>query len=322
MDGIEIIAENLAEAESLLCEGWELRLAHLKELSAGLFDRRAVGGRRAGSEPPSREQVTDLYRTCVRKLSEKRAEQVAPPDRSPEGRAAFAGLTAELDLHSRLTLAREWAASDDPMPLAECSPSDGGYTVAHFGNLYADTALSGFVKALGSASVYPSEDYTAACEEVSDGNADFCILPVESARDGVMDRFEQMIDRYSLFVLMTCSVRLSEENEDEWIRYALLAGLPCRLGGPEQPATDRVQIRITRSGEALWELLLAAELVGAKLLECRLSGRSADRAATYRLTFSANEQSRSELLAYLELGYSGYTLTGAYRELNDLPLEV
>lgn len=306
MDKVEVIAENLRSAEAALAEGWELRYAHLKELSRLLL-----------REGAPREQIAEGYRALMGALSRRREAGDSP----------LSALYPELDLHSRLMLAREWASVADPMPLPDCEPLFGeGFTIAHFGNLYADRAFAAFSEGLGSASARPVEDYTAACEEVSEGNADFCILPIESARDGAMDRFEQMIDRYSLFVLLTCSLKLtddSEEGEDggEWIRFALLASSPCRLTGDRYPGADRIGLEITAEGEALWALLLAAEHVGARLLDCRLCGSRAKRAALYRLTFSADEVSRSALLAYLEIGYSGYTLIGAYRELPELPLE-
>lgn len=306
MDEIEIISENLVAAEGLLAEGWALRYAHLREMSA-LF----LGGK--DRLPRRSEPLSEGCRTLIGLVKAKREER----GRSDVEKAEFERLSAELDLHSRLMLAREWASVADPLPLPDCRAEQGNFTVAHFGNLYADRALEAFSKALGGASVLPSEDYASACEEVSEGSTDFCILPIESARDGIMDRFEQMIDRYSLFILMVCSVRLSE---DEWIRYALLASAPCRLNR-EATVADCLQLRISTEGEALWEVLLAAELLGAKLIDCRLSGGRSDRAAAYRLTFSAADRSRSELIAYLELGYSGYLLTGAYRQLGDLLLE-
>lgn len=312
MDEKRIIAQNIADAEALLAEGFELRYAHIKELTDRLLGAQANG-----------EQIAEGYRALASLLGECRDRWALPIDRLFGGKNALVPFYAELDLHSRVILAREWASVADPLPLTEYRAELGGrFTIAHFGNLYADRVLAAFSDALGGVSAFPVEDYTAACEEVSDGNADFCILPIESARDGVMDRFEQMIDRYSLFMLMTCSVHLSgdnEEGDEEWIRFALLAAAPCRL--TEGRSADRMQIRITPEGEALWELLLAADLLGARLLECRLSGGRSDRAASYRLTFSADEKSRSELLAYLEIGYSGYALVGTYSRLADLPLD-
>lgn len=301
MNDIAIIAENLSVAETMLSEGWEVHYAQLRELTNRFWKQGA-----------SREQIAEDYRALASAVKHKRDEKSDTPSTA---------IYPELDLHSRLMIAREWAAVVDPMPLAVISAD--GCTIAHFSNLYADRAFTAFSEILGTTSVYSSEDYTAACEEVSEGNADFCILPIESARDGVMDRFEQLIDRYSLFVLMTCTLWLSEENEEdsgEWIRFALLASSPCQFKADGQPAADRIQFRITPEGEALWELLLAADLLGAKLLECAQCRGRSERASVYRLTFSADEQIRSGLLAYLELGYSRYALIGAYRQIPDLRL--
>lgn len=171
--------------------------------------------------------------------------------------------------------------------------------------------LLAFSDLLGGMQSLPVEDYASACEEVSEGDADFCILPIESARDGVMDRFEQMIDNYSLFSLLKATVQLSDED---WIRFALLAPFPCRLSA-DLPA-DRIQLKIASEGEPLWQILRAGELLGAKLLECRLSDRSDERAPVARLTFSASDRGRAALIAYLELGRSGYTLTGCFQEIS------
>lgn len=324
MEDIEIIARNLLDAEALLSEGWLLRYAQGRELAGLLLSKQSAAD---SDDPAAREALADSYREFARCVREGRAAKKADSDGYTDEKDGFSALLNELDLHGRIDLAREWASVADPIPLERCEPKDGSaYTVAHFGNLYADCALTAFSRALGSAVTLPCEDYAAACEEVSDGNADFCILPLESSGDGVMNRFEQMIDRYSLFTLLTCSVSLSVGNEhdddaQEWIRFALLAASPCRL----EEACDRMHLRITPEGESLWELLLAAELLSATLLECRLSVGTSDRtdggSGVYHLTFLADEACRSGLLAYLELGYSGYTLTGIYRSLPDQPLE-
>ncbi len=319
MEPAEIIARNLIEADSLLAEGWELRYAHIKELARWLLDGTTVEQKADDLHTAEQYTTAEGYRAfaeLLRTVRTERTGQTLAAGKTVEEKEFFGNLLAEMDLHSRVELACAWAAVADPLPLPVCSACVADeFTVACFGNLYADRALIAFSDVLGGVRTLPAEDYASACEEVSDGNADFCILPVESAGDGAMDRFERMIDQYSLFTLLTCNVRLSDE---EWIRFALLASAPCRLAEENRlTVPDRLRIQITPAGEALWEVLLAAELLGAKLKECRLIGRAEERARVYQLTFSADSRQRQALIGCLELGYSGYTLTGWFRQLSD-----
>ncbi len=287
MDALTVIAENLSDAHRLLADGMKLRRAHLAELTAYLQGR---------LEAEEADSLTSLYSEF-----EEAAEAEGESGETNE-------LAKVLSLLTRLELCRRLPPSGESESVPEVEM--GQPTVAYFRNPYAGRVLRCVTDLLPDAEAADAEDYTDACEGVADGRYDFCVLPIESARDGVMNRFVQLIARYGLFTVFICHIELAEE---EYIRFALLAASPCRL-----PGADRMELRAVPSGEQLWELLFALEALGAKLMGCRsMTGQGEEG---YLLTLQVDKADPAALANYLGLGRSRSTLTGFYRELI-LPVE-
>ena len=294
MDIFSVIAENLADADRLLSDGWKLRRAQLAELAAYLQTELQV---RLESGEEAEEALTSLYG----ELDEQLGAQL-PHAETKE-------LTRSVSLFTRLELCRSLAAAmpSDPIPqFAKPHP-----TVAYFQNPYASRILQCVTDLLPDAEATDAEDYTDACEGVAEGRYDFCLLPMESAGDGVMNRFARLIDRYDLFTVLICHLELSEE---EYIRFALLSASPCKLTG-----ADRMKLRAVPEEDSLWELLLAFRTFGAETDGCRsLPGEETE---SYDLTLRVQSADVSALMRYLELGRSRSTVTGYYRQVS-MPAQI
>lgn len=288
MDELSVIAQNLADADRLLSDSLTLRRSHLADLADCL--RRRMEGE-------EEQTLTSLY-------GEFQERRKATPTGEP--------LTRATSLLTRLELCRALAGGGTAGGGTECTPlfNSPHPVIAYFRNPYAARVLRCVTDLLKESEATDAEDYTDACEGVAEGRYDFCVLPVESARDGVMNRFVELIDRFDLFTVLVCHLELSEE---EYIRFALLAASPCRLEG-----ADRWQLRVVPGEEQLWELLFACEALGAIPEECRtLPGAQRE---TYQLTLRVENADAAALACYLELGWSRSTVTGVYRELI-LPME-
>lgn len=283
-----VIAENLADADRLLSDGWRLRRAQLSELS-GLMQTQLRKRLERGEE--TEQTLASLYGEYAEQLN-----RFAPLSDQRE-------LAQAVSLFSRLELCRMLAieTAEEDLPLyGESHP-----VIAYFQNPYAGRILQCVTDLLPGAEATDAEDYSDACEGTAEGRYDFCLLPVESAGDGVMNRFAQLIDRYGLFTVLICHLALSEE---EYIRFALLSATPCMLEG-----ADRLKLRAVPGEERLWELLLACQTFGAEPEGCRsLPGAAND---TYELTLRVQDADVASLIRYLELCGSRSTVTGCYRQV-------
>lgn len=292
MDELTVIAENLADADRLLADGWKLRRAQLAELSEQLQMQLQ---KRLESGEETEQTLTSLYGEFAERLNRS-----TPVSENREIARAVA-------LFSRLELCQMLAIETvkESLPLyGEPHP-----VIAYFQNPYAGRILQCVTDLLPGAEATDAEDYSDACEGTAEGRYDFCLLPVESAGDGVMNRFAQLIDRYGLFTVLICHLALSEE---EYIRFALLSATPCMLEG-----ADRLKLRAVPGEERLWELLLACQTLGAEPEGCRsLPGAAND---TYELTLRVQGADVASLIHYLELCGSRSTVTGCYRQVT-MPL--
>jgi hypothetical protein len=245
-----------------------------------------------GDENESEQVLTSLYG----EFNELTREQIPLPE--------SAGLTRIVSLFTRLELCKSLANSDPEKRIPRWEKPNP--QIAYFQNPYAGRVLQGVTDALGGGEAVSAEDYTDACEGVSDGRYDFCVLPVESARDGIMNRFVQLIDRYDLFTVLTCRLEITEED---YIRFALLSASPACLAG-----ADHLRLKVVTGEEQLWELLFAADLLGATLAGCRPT-IGEDGGESHQLTLCVEKADLAALTYYLEMGWSRSTVNGFYRKI-------
>ena len=290
MDALQIIAENMADADQLLLDSWKLRRAHLAELARHLHQQMAAS--QEDDEDEAEQTLTSLYG----EFTQLTKEQILVPESE--------GLARIVSLFTRLELCRSLASSDpkEEIPLWK-SPDP---KIAYFQNPYAGRVLQGITDVLNSGEAISAEDYTDACEGVSDGRYDFCVLPIESARDGVMSRFVQLIDRYDLFTVLVCHLEITEE---EYIRFALLSASPLCL-----ECADHLQLKVVTGEEQLWELLFAAGQLGASLAGCRPT-MGEEEGKSYQLTLQVEREDLLALNYYLGMGWSRSTVNGFYQQI-------
>lgn len=289
MDDLSIIAANLSDADRLLLDGWMLRTSHLADLAYAMQKRLATD-----QEEDGEDRLAALYGEFIERVRETRrsadAKEISP----------MLALLTRMELCK--ALADRWGQVD--IPLWEKPQS----VIAYFHNPFAGRILQSVTEALEGGEAFAAEDYTDACEGVAEGRYDLCLLPIESARDGIMNRFVQMIARYDLFTVLTCRLEISDE---EYIRFALLSAAPCCLRAVKTDP-EYLQIKVVTGEEQLWELLFVAHQMGATLAECRpVSGD----AAAYQLTWQIKDAHRTALQYYLDMGWSRSTFTGFYREI-------
>ncbi len=190
----------------------------------------------------------------------------------------------------------------------------GNGRIAYQKNTFTDTAFLRFSSLLDSPRATYTHSFLSACEEVRNGNCQYCILPIENATEGRLVSFAKLINRFALKIIATCEIT---ENEGKSTRFALLSASYEMLSASGAECFLEISIPLDHPNPS--HLLQAAEICGLPL--CRLTSvPSSDPEETYHLqiVFSASAKAETELpsfLLYLHMDAPQHTLIGIYPHL-------
>ena len=189
----------------------------------------------------------------------------------------------------------------------------GGGTAACCSSPLTENAFGVFSHHVRELRLQRAPSFEESCESVYSSYADFCILPVENSRDGLLSGFRRMIDRYELYVCGLCRI---EENEDDSVKAALLCREPLFFPRENDGRTKRLcSLSVTLNAETpLAKLLFAAETLGAAPVHIDSvpdESHYADPGRSFLLTFEAGS-GILPLLNLIELEGCGWKLTGLY----------
>ena len=95
--------------------------------------------------------------------------------------------------------------------------------VAFFDSFFAREALRRFEKVLPLPRSVTAPSFTAVCEELANGNADFALLPLSDSREGSFRRLLEEIDRFELRITHICDIPYPDEGRT--VSMALLTRL-------------------------------------------------------------------------------------------------
>ena len=180
-------------------------------------------------------------------------------------------------------------------------------TTAYVRNYYTDRAFRRFSDLIPDLKVKYESDVKSACEDVYNGDTDYCILPLENAREGVLSGFRRMIETYDLKIILCCSV----ETEKEQAGVFGLIGRNASLPDTETDAQTCLRITVSpESSENLTDLLCVAE-------EFHLETESImtvpdENTKRFDLVFSLQNANLPAFLVYLVLYVPRWNLLGIY----------
>lgn len=150
-------------------------------------------------------------------------------------------------------------------------------------------------------------DLRSLCEAVSSSEADYCILPLCSSKDGYYPTFLKYVKSHELKICKT--VQLTRQDSDEEISFALLSKHLETLGSPQRAAfTFRENDEVT----------LAPLLTALNGCNCRpLSILSAPleyniEIFEHRIEILLGDLSPTALLFFLDSAVPGHTINGIY----------
>ena len=300
---VEAITANLRECAERRDAVAEQTLAHLCELADELS---------ATDDLPTLLSSLPDHRPAT--LTERPSEErILPPDR-------FSAPVMSVMLCRELS---RRVFDEKPFPTA-CfflDPEDDTADVENAANRviyhkssYTDEAFLCFSKALGQAHAAYAHGFPACCEAVYNGEADFCILPVESSAEGPLNAFTRLIMRYDLKIAASCDVYSGAAARST--RFALLRKRILPLFAPADndcyfecalPQADPAEIT---------GILFAAELCGLRLYRTiTLPSLETQTQLESHFVFRTNGADLHSFLFYLAMETPHYTPIGYYPHL-------
>lgn len=160
--------------------------------------------------------------------------------------------------------------------LGQAEPTEAGArgNIAYQHSIYTDEAFLHFSRVLPTAKAVYSDSIAGVCEQVFNGMCEYCILPLETTQDGKLVRFYNLIQKYELNIVLTCSVTTSDN------RHSTTFGL-CRRGllWPQLTLSDKpfsFEFLFWQEPEhvSLGELLTAASACSLSLVRADCLPRS------------------------------------------------
>ena len=199
-----------------------------------------------------------------------------------------------------------------PEPLA----ADARGVIAYLQNAFTDRAYRAFSGSMHRARSQYHDSYAAACEAVSNGSCEACILPIEHAQDGKLLGFYRLIDRYELKIVCTCDIAQPNGHES---RFALLKK-SFTFPLPDDALAYLFELSITRStGHALGAVLDAAALCGltVRRVDSIPLAYAEDSFAYHTVLTMADAGQLTPFLLHLALDVPQYDPIGRYAHIHE-----
>lgn len=201
--------------------------------------------------------------------------------------------------------------------------------IAYQHSIYTDEAFLHFSRVLPTARAVYSDSFSGVCEQVFNGLCEYCILPLENSQDGKLVRFYNLVQKYELKIVLTCSVTTSDN------RHSTTFGL-CRRGLlwpslmlPDKPFSFEFLFWQEPEHASLGELLTAASACSLSLVRADCLPRSDEEILIgagypFALHFEALPRDRASgaterdflaFLLYLSVHSPTYLPLGIYQHL-------
>ena len=210
-------------------------------------------------------------------------------------------------LHSKMR--SEFAIGSD------LTPAGAHAKISYVKNDLNQVAFELFSQKINSAKPIWETNFSQSCENVSNGNSEFCILPIESSSDGKLLGFYSMIEKYDLKIVSVCEV---DDAQGEPVRYALISkSCPSFFDTRGDNEVVFEFSVLSQNCEFLPELLSAAEACGACAEKiCFVPVKYDSNLFRYIMSFRLPSNDVLPLRAFLALSYHSYTPIGCYTDNN------
>ena len=178
--------------------------------------------------------------------------------------------------------------------------------IAYMQNTFSDRAYRIFERVFErvAANYYPG--FREVCEEVYYGRCTHAMLPVSSARDGILASFRKLIEKYELKIVSETDV---DTGDDSGMRFALLRR---GLNMPSHRNYCDLTVVLT-SGFTPGAFLTACEIIGASAVSVNTYPLEyADDRCGIQITLDISRTDPETLYLFLEGSHVSYEVIGLY----------
>ena len=297
----EITLANLAQLETDLERLFEKRMAHLCELANAII--------KDGGD-------VDLVKSII--LSIRSDGEIDEGRVSNENLDELRKLFLNISFFERMMIFREvfgkmpqrqrTVEGDEAHLLPEAHNR-----IAYMRNSYNDKAFGFFSGIMDDAKATYPESITDVCESVLNGRCEYCILPIETMRDGRLISFYQAIINYDLKIC--AEYDLVNTDGAGYTRYALL-GRSERSSANFRTSKKNgrfVEITYSDSSISIIEILSVAEYCGLKIDSVdTLVINEISEEKRFCIVFSAENADVESFTAYLATDFPDVVVLGIY----------
>jgi len=294
-EDIELMLSCLEENDGELTDLLKKRRYYLRELSVLIAASEDTGS----SLSPS-ESLVEQYNMLLERLEEN----------LPEDRLSDPFMSSYMKHNRDLTLSSlcRMLANGIKGKKLSSSPMPGSSRVCYFRNRFSDDAYLAFSPLLKDATASYTDDFGSACEEVFLGRTDHCIIPFASYSDGLMPRFIGLMQKYELFISLSCRI---VSGDGSFTTFVLLSSGPACVKG-----ADRLALTANVGSSCpLQKLLSIASNLGAVTLSCDLLPERLSPSEAYYLIFDVSECGSDALILALTLALPSLTVNGLFKEI-------
>ena len=156
------------------------------------------------------------------------------------------------------------------------------------------------------------------CEDVFNGESEFCILPIETSTDGRLFSFFSLIDRYELRTCAVCSVE--RDGGASFTRFALLkrSFSDENLEGDVFEKSTAIELRISHPasmGASISTIFRAADVCGMPLYRVdSLPLPYGDSLLSHYAVFGICKENLQGFLTYISLEFPQCYVSGIYSQ--------
>ena len=318
MDGLEIINRNIVDLNRIQAGLQECRLAHIRDKAVYLYEN-------CGDEE---DFSTDGFRQLYKEMNDNdELRRLFLDEAIPENQKVLSDVYSEMTNDERIYLCRvltELYAVRSGKDIVSylvngIAGNVTGSRIACMRNSYTDTAYDIFSRQLKDPTVMYSTDFINVCEDVYYSRANLCILPIENSTDGNLVSFRNLINKYELKTVMTCSVDTTYNN------YTKFALLKKNIENIRLKSHARyhsfLEFSITMSNaKTLSALLKAAESYNLRLHKIdSVPVTYSENEYSYEIVIALNESEFDLMcfICYLCLEMPQFTPVGLYKHIYD-----
>lgn len=306
----EVALSNLAELEAALEVILEKRLAHLSELSYAII--------RDGGDPDVIKSIfqsirSEGYADSGSVIEENRfvADAIFSRVSFVERLALFKDAFDKLAIDKKSIFKHYWHEIEDEIP------EEASDRIAYLKNSYNDEAYMQFSALLTNPRAAYFASVTDVCESVYNGSCEYCILPVETAEDGKLLSFYELILKYGFKIIAVYDLH----GDSGYTRYALLGKrFTLQNAGIRSKARNRYFEFIVADNEnmSLMDLLTAADFCELKLRRIDTLNVHIDKGtkSSYLCpVFRVDCADLQTFLAFMAIDVSGFIPIGLYMQI-------